>query len=151
MGDHLQPRAATAADAPAIAALLAAEGLPRVAAREVDAHFKVIAEGGTVIAAAGMESHGTDALLRSVVVAPAHRRRGLARRLTEHMAREARDSGHGSLFLLTMDAEACFGRLGFTVIDRDLAPEPIRRCEQFREQCPDSAVLMRRALEPAES
>jgi N-acetylglutamate synthase-like GNAT family acetyltransferase len=146
MGDNLQLRAATVGDEQTLAALLSAEGLPAAEFAERSTHFEVIDDGDAVIAAAGLESHGAAALLRSVVVAPAHRGRGLARRLTELMVERARDLGHESLYLLTMDADAYFAGLGFTVVAREDAPEAIRRCRQFREQCPDSAVLMSRTL-----
>ena len=137
MGDDLQLRAATAGDEQTLAALLSAEGLPAAEFAERSTHFQVID---------GLESHGAAALLRSVVVAPAHRGRGLARRLTEQMVERARSLGHESLYLLTMDADAYFAELGFTVTAREDAPEAIRQCRQFREQCPDSAVLMSRTL-----
>jgi N-acetylglutamate synthase-like GNAT family acetyltransferase len=146
MGDNLQLRAATAGDEQTLTALLAAEGLPAAEFAEGSTHFQVIDDGQTVIAAAGIESHGAAALLRSVVVAPAHRDQGLARRLTEHMARAARELGHEALYLLTMDADGYFAGLGFATMAREDAPEEIRGCRQFREQCPDSAVLMRRTL-----
>lgn len=146
MGDKLQLRAATAGDEQTLAALLTAEGLPAAEFAEGSTHFQVIDDDRAVVAAAGIESHGAAALLRSVVVAPAHRGQGLARRLTEHMARHAGDLGHESLYLLTMDADSYFAGHGFTVTDREDAPEEIRQCRQFREQCPDSAVLMCRTL-----
>ena len=108
MGDNLQLRAATVGDEQTLAALLSAEGLPAAEFAERSTHFEVIDDGDAVIAAAGLESHGAAALLRSVVVAPAHRGRGLARRLTELMVERARDLGHESLYLLTMDADAYF-------------------------------------------
>jgi len=146
MGENLRLRAATAGDEQTLAALLTAEGLPAAEFAEGSTHFQVIDDGRTVVAAAGIESHGAAALLRSVVVAPDHRDRGLARRLTEHMAEYARGLGHETLYLLTMDADGYFAGLGFTVTARDDAPKEIRQCRQFREQCPDSAVLMRRTL-----
>jgi N-acetylglutamate synthase-like GNAT family acetyltransferase len=146
MGDNLQLRAATVGDEQTLAALLSAEGLPAAEFAERSTHFEVIDDGDAVIAAAGLESHGAAALLRSVVVAPAHRGRGLARRLTELMVERARDLGHESLYIRTMDADAYFAGHGFTVVAREDAPEAIRRCRQFREQCPDSAVLMSRTL-----
>jgi len=146
MGDNLRLRAATAGDEQTLAALLTAEGLPAAELAQRSTHFQVIDDGQAVVAAAGIESHGAAALLRSVVVAPAHRDRGLARRLTEHMAKHARGLGHESLYLLTMDADGYFAGLGFTATAREDAPEEIRQCRQFREQCPDSAVLMRRTL-----
>ena len=146
MGEELRLRAAGSGDIETLAALLAAEGLPPMDPAESSTHFHVIDDGQGVVAVAGIECHGPAALLRSVVVAPRQRGRGLARRLTEHMADLAGRLGHGVLYLLTMDAEAYFAGLGFTRVDRDEAPEEIRRCRQFREQCPDSAVLMRRAI-----
>lgn len=146
MGQDPELRAATADDERAVEALLAAEGLPPAASAEGSTHFLVIDDGGEVIAAAGIESCGTVALLRSVVVAPTHRERGLARRLTESLVAEARAFGHEALYLLTTDAAAYFTDLDFVAVDREGAPEAIRRSREYREQCPDSAVLMRRAL-----
>ena len=146
MAEHLQLRAATAVDVPAMEALLAAEGLPTGGVAEGIAHFQVLDDGAGVIAAAGIEPHGDSVLLRSVVVAPQHRGRGLARRLTERMVQHAREQGHDAMYLLTMDADGYFADLGFARIEREDAPESIRSSEQFREQCPDSAVLMRLAV-----
>ena len=146
MTESMNVRPATAADEPVMAALLAAEGLPAAGFAESSTHFQVIDESGDVVAAAGIESHGDAALLRSVVVAPSCRGRGLARRLTERMAERARELGHDALYLLTMDADGDFEGLGFAAVSRDEAPAGIRGCRQFVEQCPDSAVLMRRAL-----
>jgi N-acetylglutamate synthase-like GNAT family acetyltransferase len=147
MGEELSLRAATNDDLPAMVALLAAEGLPEDGVATGLAHFHVLDDGNGVVAAAGIEPHGSSALLRSVVVAPAHRGRGLARRLTERMVQHARGLGHDSLYLLTMDADRYFSGLGFTRVARDQAPDEIRRCQQFREQCPDSAVLMHMAIQ----
>lgn len=146
MGERLTLRAATNDDLPAMVALLAAEGLPEGGVATGLVHFQVLDHGDGVVAIAGIEPHGSSALLRSLVVAPAHRGQGLARRLTEHMVQLARELGHDSLYLLTMDADQYFSGLGFTRVSRDRAPEEIRRCRQYREQCPDSAVLMHMAI-----
>ena len=146
MGEQMQLRAANSDDLAAMVALLAAEGLPEAGVAEGIMHFQVLDDGRRVIATAGIESHGSSALLRSVVVAPAHRGQGLARRLTERMVQHARGLGHDSLCLLTMDADQYFSALGFTRVSRDQAPDAIRRCQQYREQCPDSAVLMHMAV-----
>ncbi|NIS07109.1 MAG: GNAT family N-acetyltransferase [Gammaproteobacteria bacterium] len=146
MAGNARSRPATAADLPAVEALLAAEGLPTGGVGEILTHFRVMEDGHRVIAAAGIEPHGVSALLRSVVVAPEHRGRGLARRLSEDMLRHARELGCEALYLLTLDAEGYFAELGFTRIERDQAPDAIRTCRQYREQCPDTAVLMRLAL-----
>lgn len=129
-----------------MAALLAAEGLPEGGIAEGITHFVVLDDGQGVIAAAGIEPHGASGLLRSVVVAPACRGRGLARRLTECMLERARALGLASLYLLTTDADAYFAGLGFAPVTRDEAPEEIQHCQQFTELCPDTAVLMRKAV-----
>ena len=139
-------RVATSDDLPAIVALLAAEGLPDGGVAEGITHFHVLEDGDAVVAAAGIEPYGSLALLRSVVVAPAHRGRGLARRLTERARQHAHGLGSEALYLLTMDADEYFARLGFTRLSRDEAPPEIRGCQQYREQCPDYAVLMRMAV-----
>ncbi len=136
-------RVATSDDLPAMAALLAAEGLPQGGVAEGITHFHVLEDGQGVVATAGIEPHGRSALLRSVVVAPGHRGRGLARRLTERAVQQARELGHDALYLLTLDADEYFAGLGFSRVSRDEAPPEIRSCRQYREQCPDSAVLMR--------
>lgn len=146
MGQHAELRAARASDERAVEALLAAEGLPPAASAAGSTHFLVIDDDGEVIAAAGIESCGSVALLRSVVVARAYRQQGLARRLTESLVVEARALGHEALYLLTTDADDYFAGLDFVAVDREGAPEAIRRSREFREQCPDSAVLMRRVL-----
>ncbi len=143
MAERVHLRAATANDLPAMAALLAAEGLPTGGVAEGIMHFRVLDNGEGVIGTAGIEPHGETALLRSVVVAPSHRGRGHARTLTERMVKHADEMGLASLYLLTTDADGYFEGLGFEHISRDQAPQAIRHSQQFREQCPDSAILMR--------
>jgi amino-acid N-acetyltransferase len=149
MGEELELRAATEDDLIAIAVLLAAEGLPPVGAAEGVSHFRVLAGAQGAVAGAGMELHGASALLRSVVVAPAWRSRGLAKRLTEEMVALARELGVDALYLLTMDANEYFAGQGFSPLPRDQAPREIQHTRQYREQCPDTAVLMRRLVSPS--
>jgi amino-acid N-acetyltransferase len=146
MAGQMRLRAATSGDLPAMQALLAAESLPVGGVAEGITHFQVLDDGQSIVATAGIELLGSSALLRSVVVVPALRGRGLARQLTERMVLHARELGIGSLYLLTMDADGFFAGFGFRRVSRDEAPEEIQACRQYREQCPDSAVLMRKAL-----
>ena len=146
MDGQMRLRAATGDDLPAMQALLAAESLPVGGVAEGIRHFHVFEDGQSIIATAGIEPLGSSALLRSLVVVSAWRGRGLARQLTERMVQYARELGIESLYLLTMDADGFFAGLGFRRVSRDEAPEKIQACRQYREQCPDSAVLMRKAV-----
>ena len=65
--------AAAPADAAAIDALLRAADLPADDFADHLAHFLVARRGDAVVGAVGLELHGRDALLRSLVVAPGER------------------------------------------------------------------------------
>ncbi len=50
------------------------------------------------------------------------------------------------VYLLTTTAEFYFHRFGFTRISRADVALPVRDSIEFRESCPDSAVVMHRPL-----
>jgi len=68
---------------------------------------------GVLIGCAGVECVGAVALLRSVVVAPSHRGKGLAPLLVADRMRWARLGGATALYLLTTGAADYFGRRGW--------------------------------------
>jgi N-acetylglutamate synthase-like GNAT family acetyltransferase len=103
-------------------------------------------EDGAVVGYGGLEMVGDDALIRSIVVVPARRRRGFGRRIVEQALMNAARCGARRAFLLTTDARAYFEALGFAVIDRKDAPPAILATRQATGLCPVSAVLMVRAL-----
>ena len=142
MSEPVNLRHATADDVPGIVALLEPAGLPGVGVAECIEHFYVLEAADGIVAAAGLEPHGRVGLLRSVVVAPSHRGRGLAKRLCDRIAQHARDLEHRSMYLLTMDADDYFSRHGFMRLAREEAPDEIRASREFSELCPDSAILM---------
>lgn len=135
-------RPTRADDLDAVLALLEASDLPTAGVDEAFGHFVVAEAGDVVVAVAGMEVHGADGILRSVAVDPAFQGRGLGRSLTHAVIDAARRAGLRRLYLLTTTAETYFPRLGFRPIDRDGAPEGIRRSVEFRDACPASAVAM---------
>lgn len=87
-------------------------------------------------------------LLRSLVIAPAHQRRGLGPELVARVERDARAEGVERLVLLTESAQSLFDRLGYEIIERAAAPEPLRQSAEFRTLCPASAVCMAKRLSP---
>lgn len=141
------PRAAAAADRPAIGGLLEASALPPTDTGKNLEQFLVHAgDDGTVLGVAGLELYGSAGLLRSVVVAGPARRQGIAAALVERIVARARTEGCEALYLLTLDAEVYFQRFGFEVISRSEAPAGIRSSPEFARLCPESAVLMRKRL-----
>ena len=136
---------ATPADVPAIAALLRDAELPREDFAAHVANFLVAKNGaGNLIGAVGAEVKGTDALLRSLVVAPAQRGAGLGGRLVDELERAAAASGVRSWWLLTTTADKFFATRGFRVATRCEAPDAIRGTGQFSGGCGGAAVCMTR-------
>jgi amino-acid N-acetyltransferase len=138
------------ADAAAIAALLRGAELPHEDFAGHLAQFLVARRGGAVVGAVGLERHGRNALLRSLVVAPAQRGAGVGGRLVNRLEGRARHLGVRRFYLLTTTAEAFFARRGFRRIARAAVPAAIAATREFRSLCPVSAVCMARAVTPAE-
>ena len=133
---------AVAADRPVIRSLLAEAGLP-VADLDLapELTFWVVRDdAGRPIGAIGLECHGDAGLLRSLVVTPDRRGQGLGRLLVKTLEEHASGTGIAQLVLLTETAETVFRRLGYTVIERDLAPAAATRSAEFRTLCPATAV-----------
>jgi N-acetylglutamate synthase-like GNAT family acetyltransferase len=129
-----------------LARALTHEGLPT---GDLNAPARVFLRFGASDAAVGLggyEMHGTDALLRSIVVLPEHRGRGIGAGIVAALSEHARRAGARHLFLMTTTARPFFERLGFAVRDRASAPPAILASPQVAELCPSSAVLMSRGV-----
>ena len=131
----------------AIRALLERSGLPTSDLESARPEFAVIRENDQVIAAGALQSFGSSALLRSVVVAPDRRRSGLGQAIVSELERMARAAQISRLVLLTQTAAEFFGHRGYRVIDRSTAPEDMRESEEFRSLCPSSAICMVKSLQ----
>lgn len=143
-------RASTASDFRQVRALLAGAGLP---VGDLDSapglRFWVVEDGGELVGVIGLERSGRAALLRSLAVAPAYRKRGLGRTLVEHLEREARAEGIELLVLLTQSAAVFFEGLGYSVVDRACIPDGVKQSAQFRTLCPASALCMTKSMSPS--
>jgi len=142
-------RSAEADDWQAVKELLQEENLP-VADLEVQRMPDfLIAESasGDVIGSVGLEQFADCALLRSLVIAKDNRHAGLGRALVERLEALAQRCGAAQMWLLTIDAEDFFRRLGYTRRERSDAPEAIRGTDEFSTLCPGDACLMSRDLD----
>lgn len=129
-----------------VEALLNDVGLPSRDVRTSPGTFYVgYAEGGRV-GVGGIEPYGTDGLLRSVVVEPGARGRGLGTALCAALEAEARAAGVDTLYLLTTTAAEFFAARGYDTIERSVPPDPIQRTTEFDDLCPTTATCMRKRL-----
>jgi len=94
----------------------------------------------------GIEVHGADALMRSVVTLPPLRSRGIGQAIVRALEAEAVVMKCRAVWLLTTTAREFFGKLGYAAVDRADVPGAIRATAQFSSLCPDSATVMVRRL-----
>ena len=94
----------------------------------------------------GIEVHGADALMRSVVTLPPLRARGIGQAIVRALEAEAVVMKCRAVWLLTTTAQEFFDRLGYAAVDRADVPGAIRATAQFSSLCPDSATVMVKRL-----
>jgi amino-acid N-acetyltransferase len=94
----------------------------------------------------GLEIHGAEALLRSLVVADSVRGQGYGTLLVAEAERHARECGVEHVYLLTTTAARFFESLGYVAVTRDEAPASIRATSEFSGICPASSVFMMKDL-----
>ncbi len=126
---------------------LDAAGLPTADLTEAHMEaFLVAVDNSTRVGMVGLEAFGEVGLLRSLVVDPGTRSRGIGRQLVAALEANAASKGVAELWLLTIDADRYFAALGYERRDRDSAPDSIRATDEFSDLCPGDAVLMSRRL-----
>ena len=127
--------------------LLRAAGLPAEDFSEkLVGNFLVASDGPSVVGGIALEAFADVGLLRSLVVDPGVRSRGVGRLLVSELEAHAGRSGIRELWLLPIDADRFFLGLGYRVQEREQAPDAIRRTAEFSLLCPDNAILMKKRL-----
>lgn len=128
-------------------ALLQAQGLPvSDITDELLEHFFFIGSDGSPTGLVGIEIHGTDALLRSLVVAENARTRGVGSALVQHAEGYATSRQVSAMYLLTTTAEEFFQRRGYRRFERAQAPRAIQSTPEFAGLCPASSAFMMKQL-----
>ncbi|MBZ6496821.1 arsenic resistance N-acetyltransferase ArsN2 [Natrinema longum] len=132
---------------PYIETLLVENDLPSQDVRAKPECFYVGYDGEDRVGIGGLEIHGIDALLRSVVVERSARGNGLGIALCEALEDAARADGVETLYLLTTTAAEFFGDRGYTELERSAVPPAIRRTTEFDDLCPSTATCMRKRID----
>ena len=139
-------RRAGRADHEGVTTLLQALDLPTAGVADWLDRFWIAEHANRVVGVAGMERYGDGGLLRSVAVAYGWRDSGIGRALVDRVLEEGRAAGVREVYLLTTTAEHYFPRLGFACVGRENVPAAVRASVEFTGACPDSAVVMRKAV-----
>jgi N-acetylglutamate synthase-like GNAT family acetyltransferase len=139
-------RMAKADDLPAVERLLTDAELPLAGVAESIEMFVVAEHRGGLVGVAGLELCCDNGLLRSVAVAPAWQKHGLARALVSRVIAEAEARRLHAMYLLTTTAVHYFPRFGFTETTREAVPPEVAATAEFRGACPSSAAVMVRPI-----
>jgi amino-acid N-acetyltransferase len=131
----------------AAVALLQAQGLPfsDITVDHLE-HFFFIEAHGSPTGLVGVEIYGTDALLRSLVIAEEARNQGLGSALVRHAEDYAAARQIRVMYLLTTTAENFFQRRGYQRVDRTQAPGSIRSTPEFAGLCPANSAFMSKQI-----
>jgi N-acetylglutamate synthase-like GNAT family acetyltransferase len=94
---------------------------------------------------AGLEVHGRDAVLRSLVTLPPVRQRGVGGAMVAKMETEARARGADAIYLTTEEGVAFFAKLGYAPCSRDRIPAAIAATAPFaKPSVAHAAAMMKR-------
>jgi arsenate reductase (glutaredoxin) len=100
----------------------------------------------TLVGFGGLEAYAPNALIRSVLILPPMRGRGLGRAIVEALEVEALVLKCRTAWLATTGAKDFFARLGYAPSTREDLPQAIRSSRQLSELCPDTATMMTKRL-----
>ncbi|MBD9374886.1 GNAT family N-acetyltransferase [Rhizobium sp. ARZ01] len=108
--------------------------------------FRAVTSDGGTDGYAGIETCGDAVLLRSIVILPEHRGRGLGKSPTKETLKAARESS--AVYLATTTAAPFFENLGFVVVERGDVPTAVLATRQLSGICPASAAIMKLSRPP---
>lgn len=100
----------------------------------------------TPVGVIGLERHGKFGLLRSLAVAKAAQKKGIATQLIRDLETYAASTGIGELYLLTTTASRLFETLGYTQLERAFVPGSIVATKQYSGLCPSTAIVLGKKL-----
>ena len=139
-------RPTTEMDYTQVCSLLQSESLPTIDLERDLPHFFVKTINEEIVGSIGMEHYGESGLLRSMLVRPTFRNKGIASELVNHLSHYARDHGVRKLFLITNTAEDYFQRMGFTKVPREKVEKEVLQSKEFNGLCPATSAIMMKEL-----
>jgi amino-acid N-acetyltransferase len=134
-----------AAERQSARSLVSACGLPRGGLDDAEL-WCVKEEGGRILGVAGLETWGSQGLLRSVAVDEGRRKGGVGTSLVRQVIVEARKKRLREVYLITETAPLFFERLGFGAIDRSQVTGDVLNSVEFKVACSETAPVMRKDL-----
>lgn len=132
-------RKANPADLPRVKSLLAAAKLPLDGLVDHQDRLWVLEQDGDVVGAIAFEAYRGAGLLRSLVVDPVHRGKGLGKQLIEAGLGEMRRAGMRHAYGLTTTIPGLLAKSGWTEVRKQDLPDALDESMELRGACPDTA------------
>ena len=142
-------RPAVPADISRIDELLTHASLPVDGLHIEDALVAVDEETNTLSGVVALERFGDVTMLRSLVIDPDRRRRGVGRSLVVAALEVARWSGASEVHLFTEDAQAFFSKFGFEAVSGKVTRAAVPDSPLVTGTCCSTATAMRLSFEEA--
>ncbi len=137
----------SASDHPVVCAMLEQAGLPFQDLSPASMALFIGAHAHEeLVGIAGLETYGSDGLLRSLLVVPGHRGQGLAQQLVSTQESNARKLKLQRLVLLTETAAGFFRHCGYQNISRTDLSAGLLASPEFLTLCPASARCLSKPL-----
>jgi amino-acid N-acetyltransferase len=128
------------------ASLLRAAELPPIPGGFPLHNVLVCLQSDSVIGVVALEVCGLRGLVRSLAVDPSHSGQGVGTSLLDSLMARAHELSLRELYLLTENSQEFFASSGFVPVSRESVPQAIRSTREYREQCPETATVMRLEL-----
>ncbi len=127
--------------------LLSSNDLPTEFSLHTFQNF-LIAESSNqeIVGLVGLEFEKNVGLIRSLVVVPHSRLKGIGTKLVKEIETFARSENVIELFLLTNTSKKFFQTKGYSVYPREKVPDFIRMTQEFSSICPESSICMRKNI-----
>jgi amino-acid N-acetyltransferase len=133
-------------DLPLITDILIKESLPASDVVLDIIQIYLFYDKNQLVGITGLENFSKYGLLRSVAVVEEYKGKGFGKTMCNLTMEKAKELGVEELYLLTTTAEKFFESIGFSTIEKDLAPGFIQSTTEFKALCPASAAFMRKIL-----
>ncbi|WP_290798123.1 arsenic resistance N-acetyltransferase ArsN2 [Flavihumibacter sp. UBA7668] len=146
MKQYINIRNATPGDLSRAIELLQSSQLPTEDLRPDLENFWIAEADGKPVGLIGLDLYAPYGLLRSMIVLPEERSKGIASRLVEQVEARGKELGLSELFLITNTASAYFTRKNFRQIGTSELPASVGTSREMNGLCPASSVIMYKSI-----
>lgn len=126
--------------------LLNNNNLPTIDIANSSIHLFVGKYNNEIVGVIGIEIYKTTGLLRSLAVEDSFKKLKIGTKLIRKIFNHSLSNNIADVYLLTETAPDYFKKFSFDEVDRSSVPDIIMQTQEFKEICPDTAIVMHKNL-----